>query len=480
MSAIRPAQPLLISRLRRHVLLPLALTWMLGTGISIAVASYFTQQAYDRALADDAYLVASHVKLSPHGVLEFNLSAKELTAVLFDQTELILFAVLQEDGSLLAGHPGLAPVSATSGKAPVYDELVFQNRRLRSVTMNFDQPQRHTVVLAQTTTNRGRVVQQLVLFSIVPQVLLLGLLAVAVRRAIQSDVQPIADLETALSQRDANDLTPVEIKSNTRDIQHLSRAINELFARIEQSLRAQREFSGNVAHELRTPLAGIRAQAEYGLRHADPHVWREQLQGIAQSQERASRLMDQLLALALADEAKQQLALERVNLSQVVQDSVLRHLPRADSLQVDLGAQGVEMPVWVMGEQALIEGVLNNLLDNALRYGRSTTGTPSRLTVALERQGDGPMPAVRLTVTDNGPGISTQQQQQVMQRWSRGLAGEALREGSGLGLAIVAEYARLLKTGWWLGTASDGQGLQVALLFDAPAGTSEPSDVAPA
>jgi len=282
--------------------------------------------------------------------------------------------------------------------------LVFQNRRLRSVTMNFDQPQRHTVVLAQTTTNRGRVVQQLILFSIVPQVLLLGLLAVAVRRAIQSDVQPIADLETALSQRDASDLTPVEIKSNTRDIQHLSRAINELFARIEQSLRAQREFSGNVAHELRTPLAGIRAQAEYGLSHNDPHVWREQLQGIAQSQDRASRLMDQLLALALADEAKQHLALEPVNLSQVVQDSVLRHLPRADSLQVDLGAQGVESPVWVMGQQALIEGVLNNLLDNALRYGRSNSDSPSRLTVALELMGAGPMPTVRLTVTDNGPG----------------------------------------------------------------------------
>jgi two-component system sensor histidine kinase TctE len=473
-------QPLLSSRLVRHVLLPLALTWLLGTGIAIVVASYFTQQAYDRALADDAYLVASHVKLSPHGGLEFNLNAKELTAVLFDQTELILFAVLQEDGSLLAGHPGLAPANARSAKWPVFDELVFQNRRLHRVTLNFEQPQRHTVVLAQTTTSRERVLQQLVLFSIVPQLLLLGLLAVAVRRAIQSDVQPIADLETTLSQRDANDLTPVELNSSTRDIQHLTRAINELFARIEQSLRAQREFSGNVAHELRTPLAGIRAQAEYGLSHDNPQVWRAQLEGIAHSQKRASRLMDQLLALALADEAKQHLALERVNLSQVVHDSVLRHLPRADSLQVDLGAQGVEAPVWVMGQQALIEGVLNNLLDNALRYGRSTTDAPSRLTVALEKIGAGPMPAVRLTVTDNGPGISPAQQQQVMQRWSRGSAGEALREGSGLGLAIVAEYARLLKTGWWLGTAPDGLGLQVALLFDAPAGATEPSDVTPA
>jgi two-component system sensor histidine kinase TctE len=187
--------------------------------------------------------------------------------------------------------------------------------------------------------------------------------------------------------------------------------------------------------------------------------------------------MDQVLALALADEAKQHLALERVNLSQVVQDSVLRHLPRADSLQVDLGAQGVESPVWVMGQQALIEGVLNNLLDNALRYGRAVDDAPSRLTVALEVLGAGPMPAVRLTVTDNGPGISSAQQHHVMQRWSRGTAGDALREGSGLGLAIVAEYARLLKTGLWLGTAPGGVGLQVALLFDAPVSSTEQAEV---
>ena len=470
-------QPLLSNRLMRHVLWPLALTWLLGTGIAIAVAGYFTQQAYDRALADDAYLVASHVKVSPHGGLEFNLNAKELTAVLFDQTELILFAVLQEDGSLLAGHPGLAPAHAMSAKGAVYDELVYQNRRLRSVSLNFDQPQRYTVVLAQTTSSRDRVVQQLVLFSIVPQLLLLGLLAVTLRRAIQSDVQPISDLEKTLSQRDADDLTPVELNSNTRDIVHLSRAVSELFARIEQSIRAQREFSGNVAHELRTPLAGIRAQAEYGLSHDNPQVWREQLEGIVHSQERASRLMDQLLALALADEAKQHLALEPVHLSQVVQDSVLRHLPRADSLQVDLGAQGVEAPVWVMGQQALIEGVLNNLLDNALRYGRAADDTQSRLTVALEVLGPGPMPSVRLTVTDNGPGISPAQQQHVMQRWSRGSAGEALRQGSGLGLAIVAEYARLLKTGLWLGTAPGGVGLQVALLFEAATASAEPADV---
>ena len=175
------SHPLLSNRLMRHVLFPLALTWLLGTGIAVVVAGYFTQQAYDRALADDAYLVASHVKLSPHGGLEFNLNAKELTAVLFDQSELILFAVLQADGSLLAGHPGLEPAPAMEGKGPVYDAPVYQNRRMRSVTLNFEQPQHYQVVLAQTTNSQDKLFERLLFFSIIPQVLLLVWLASRVR-----------------------------------------------------------------------------------------------------------------------------------------------------------------------------------------------------------------------------------------------------------------------------------------------------------
>ena len=229
------------------------------------------------------------------------------------------------------------------------------------------------------------------------------------------------------------------VSASTRDVQRLGQAINALLGRIEASVQAQREFSGNVAHELRTPLAGIRALADYGLHHSDPQVWREQLQVIAQSQERASHLVDQLLALALADEAKQTLEKTEVSLDLLVSEAVLRYLPKADAAGVDLGAKGIDHTVTVQGNAALIEGILNNLIDNALRYGRAPSGE-SHITVSVSQSHQ----QVTLCVTDNGPGVPATQLQQISQRWVQGSSGEALKAGKGLGLAIVGTYAKLL------------------------------------
>lgn len=459
------SKPSLRNRLLRHVLLPLAATWLLGSMLMLGVASYFTQQAYDRALLDDAYLVASHVRLDATDdapELSLSLSAQEMSAVLFDQSERMFFAVLRKNGALIAGHAGLHPSRLDDWSAPQFETLFYQNKQLRSVTLYRQQPAEFAVVMAQTTTSRDRLLQRLVVFALAPQVLLLIALAIGLQRAIKEDLRPLSDLASALGERDARDLTPVPVSATTQDIERLSLAINALMQRIAHSVRAQREFSGNVAHELRTPLAGIRALADYGLRQASPQVWREQLQGIVQSQERASHLIDQLLALALADEAQQQWACEPVALHVVVRDVVLRFMPRADSLQVDLGAVGLEHAVTVLGNQALIEGVLNNLIDNALRYGRAAVGE-SRITVALV---EAPQTFV-LSVIDNGPGVSTQQQQQLSQRWVKGSAGEALKEGAGLGLAIVHEYARLLGA---VVTLQNGapNGLRVSLAFPKP------------
>lgn len=458
-------KPSLRHRLLRHVLIPLAVTWLVGAALVVGISSYFAQQAFDRALLDDAYLVASQVHRTSDnrgGGLDLNLSAQEMSTVLFDQSETLYFAVLRPDGSLLAGHPGLKPKRLQEDLKPLFDELDYQGRTLRSVTVHRQQPADFYVVMAQTTASRDSLLQRLLTFSLIPQVLLLGLLAAWQYRAIEEDLAPLAELETALGQRDARDLTPVPVTATTHDVQRLGQTINALLGRIAFSVQAQREFSGNVAHELRTPLAGIRALADYGLRHTDPRVWHEQLQGIAQSQERASHLVDQLLALALADEAHQDLEKTAVSLDALVGEAVLRYLPKADAAGVDIGAKGIDHAVSVQGNAALIEGILNNLIDNALRYGQTENGE-SRITVSVQTMSQ----TVVLTVTDNGAGVPADKLHQISQRWVQGAAGEALKAGVGLGLAIVGTYAKLLGARVAL-AAAQPHGLCVRVEFDKP------------
>ena len=452
------------SRLLRHVIVPLTLTWFVGALLALAVARYFTQQAFDRALLDDAYAVASHVRHAEDGGLTLGLSSVEMGNLLFDQNENLYFAVYQDDGHLLAGHAGLQlPVGSRLAVTPFFTETPFQNRSLRAVVLERSKPAHFTVVVAQTTRVQDRLFQRLLFISLVPQLLLVIWLAWWLRRAIQKDVQPLMDLEHAVAQRDVRDLTPLAISTRTLDVQKLGESINALLHRIDQSVRGQKEFAGNVAHELRTPLSGIRALAEYGLAQSDPQVWREQLRSIAQSQERASHLIDQLLALALAQEAQQVLQPQPLALDEVVRDSLMRHLHRADALSVDLGVdfvQGLDTPVWVLAQRALLEGALDNLIDNALRYGVPADGSPRHVTVALTQPEAG---AVCLSVIDNGPGVTDAQREQLLQRWAQGSAGETLKQGSGLGLAIVAEYARILGAQLSMGRPASGSGLQVSL-----------------
>lgn len=456
--------PSLRTRLLRHVLLPLSLIWLVGTVASALMANTFTQRAFDRSLLDDAYAVAANVRDGREG-LEFSLSSREVKAVLFDKVETVYFAVLREDGSLLAGNASL-PVPPPRGEEVYrFSDIQFHGRALRAVRLRLSMPGPFEVITAQTVHSRSIILRSALLYSLASQVLLLLVLALWLRRAIQQELQPLAAFQRALDQRDARDLAPMPVEASTRDLQRLGGAVNDLLARVAEGVQAQHEFAGNVAHELRTPLAGIRALASYGLAQKDPAVWREQLGGIVQSEARASHLVDQLLALALADEARGAMPRQEVPLDQLVHETVLRFLPRADAAGVDLGALGLEQPVVVLGQPLLIEGVLSNLIDNALRYGRPAAGEAPRVTVALAREGQGADECVVLSVLDNGPGISAPQRQQLRQRWVQGREGERLGQGAGLGLGIVARYAELLGARLELVPGPGGQGLCARLVL---------------
>jgi two-component system sensor histidine kinase TctE len=463
-------KPSLRSRVVKHVILPLALTWACGTLVTVGVANYFVQKAFDRSLVDDAYSVAANVKgVGP--ALALTLSSREINHVLFDQSEAMFFAVLRTDGSLVAGHPGLRPVEVTGTAPYALADIAFQGKPMRSVSLQRDAQAGFQVVMAQTQLSRDTMLQRLLVLSTAPQLILLILLGLWLRRAITADLAPLAHLQTDVDRRPAHDFKPFSTEASTRDLDRLAHSLNALLGRIQTSVQAQREFAGNVAHELRTPLAGIRALAEYGLAARDPVVWQQQLQSVLHSEARATHMVDQLLALALADEAGAAMQLEPVALDESVRQAVLRYLPRADALGVDLGARGIDEPLTVMGHPILIDGMLNNLIDNALRYGKPAGDLPARVTVAAERvpgQLTSAAQDVRLAVIDNGPGLSRSQQDSVAQRWVRGNQSTRLAEGAGLGLAIVTQYARSMGAEVQLSAGDEGQGLNVAVRFTKP------------
>ena len=453
-------KPSLRARLVRHVLLPLALTWMLGTAVIVAVAYYFAQKAFDRALLDDAYALASRVRAQPQG-LSLELSSREMSTVLFDHGESIYFVVRRPDGTVMAGHPGLHAPLPRSPAFVLFGASIYEGRTLRTVTLVQDEPDDFVVMVGQTTRSRQALLRDVLYYSVAPQILLLLLLAFWLRRVIGQELRPLNALQHSIEQRDARDLAPVPVSASSRDIEQLGTAINALLDRLERSLRAQREFSGNVAHELRTPLAGIRALAEYGLAQTEPAVWREQLLRIGASEARASRLVDQLLSLSLAEEADAGVQNQRLALDEVVRETVLRYLPRADAAGVDLGVQGLDQPVHVIGNVALIEGLLGNLLDNALRYGRPSGGQGGAVTVELMPEAAG----VRLSVIDNGPGLNLEERSRLQQRGVRGLQAQQLGQGAGLGLAIVGKFAEVMGAAFELGEAPGGQGLRASVVL---------------
>ncbi|MEO8655221.1 MAG: HAMP domain-containing sensor histidine kinase, partial [Ramlibacter sp.] len=379
--------------------------------------------------------------------------------ILFDPVETTHFAIFGPDGTLLAGEPGLRMKPETEQLAHRYGEVQLKDHVLRAVTLHRDQPVTFDIVVAETQVRRTALLRRLLLYSLAPQLVLLAMVAWWVTRLVKADLKPLAQLQQAVDNRDASDLAPVDVPATTRDTVRLAGAINSLLQRLERSVRAQREFAGNVAHELRTPLAGIRALAEYGLAQKDPASWREQLERIASSQARASRMVDQLLDLAVAQEAEASLKLGPVRLDEVVRETVLRFLPAADAKGVDLGALGIDVPTEVLGDAMLISGILNNLLDNALRYG--TDGAQPAVTVAIE-QATG---VTVLSVLDNGSGLPGEMQRKMMQRGLQGEAGQLLGEGVGLGLALVAQYAHLMGAKMTLGSGPEGIGWVSRIAF---------------
>ena len=264
---------------------------------------------------------------------------------------------------------------------------------------------------------------------------------------------PCTKLTKEIAQRSPSDLSPVPETHVFEEVRILTDTINALFAKLSTAIVAQQRFIANAAHQLRTPLAGLKLQADRAQRKENILAMKPALLQIQISTDRASHIIDQLLALARSELIEGKHQFEAVDLGSLIRNSCIEWIPKALQKNIELSFESPEHALFVTGDKVLLTELLGNLLDNAITYGNKHGHIIIRLT-------DQPIPC--LTVEDDGPGISNTGRDRVFERFYRipGSPGN----GCGLGLAIVKEIADLHQMKLILGQSVSG-GTRVDLQF---------------
>jgi two-component system sensor histidine kinase QseC len=293
---------------------------------------------------------------------------------------------------------------------------------------------RWRVVVGQASEERDELLWDLLASQALPGLLALPLLVLAVAWAVRRALLPLDTLSADLQGRTAADLEPLDAAAAPGELQPLLAAMNALLARIEQALAHERRLTADAAHELRTPLAALRAQWEAAQAATDPAVRAQAQRQVGAVIERLSHLVDQLLQLARAEgeDAQHVAAMAPIDWPRVVEGALSDCLPLLDAtgseVEVEWPAHGIA-PLPLRGSEPLMTTLLRNLIDNGLRY------TPARSTTCLRFSGDA------LVIEDNGPGLSADALARLGDRFYRP-PGQT-QQGSGLGVSIVRRIAEL-------------------------------------
>jgi len=349
-----------------------------------------------------------------------------------DKFDKIYYQVRRADGSSLAGDAGLPPVpeARTPDDGVIAYDGAYRGQKIRVVALQVPCGSAPcTVQVAETTNKRSKLARNIVLSSLVPELLIALATLAVVWFGVQRGLAPLADLSAEIRSRSARDLRPIDPAHAPEEARPLVGALNQLFGQVAESSGNQQRFLANAAHQLRTPLAGLRAHTEFALAQEMPEAQRAQLEQILRATIRTARLANQLLALARAEPGGTRVETTRVNLRAVVEGAADEWVHRAMEKEIDLGFDLAD--VQVSGDALLLREALANLIHNALEY----TPSGGRVTVRTGARDDHPF----LEVEDDGPGIAPAEREQVLERFYR-VAGTA-GTGSGLGLSIVREIA---------------------------------------
>lgn len=451
------------AKLLDWLLAPLLFLWFASVAITNFMAIDTVNAPYDQHLEALAQAMAKQVRSTDEELIfEFSPEAEHFFRA--DRRDDLHFAIRRPWGEVLAGNPEIPPLP---GK-PEIGSATFHNGFLQGEEVRVasvpvlppgvaeDQPV--IVQVAETLHKRHQLSGEIHAQVILPQLFVLVGALLLVWYGLTYVIKPLKRLKEAMDRRHHRDLTPVDPADIPQELRPLIDSTNELMARLERNFQAQQRFIADAAHQLRTPLAGLKSQTELLLRQKDPQAMKHAASQLATSVERTSRLANQLLSLARAETSGRTIRHDSVNLNALARKVTEQWLPKAIEKRIDLGLEVGAEPLTVTGDALLLGEALNNLVDNALQY------TPAGGQVTVRTHADG---GPTLLVEDSGVGVPPEERDLVFQPFYRVLDSEP--GGTGLGLAIVRNILEAHGAGIALRDPSQGRGAVFEIRFPRPA-----------
>jgi two-component system sensor histidine kinase TctE len=425
------------------MLTPLLLLWPISLALTWLVAQNIAGKPFDRALEYNVQALTKLIVVKNRQV-QFNLTAPARELLRADDTDLVYYQVLGARGEFLSGERDLPlppdEEASVEGEVRLREDMMQgQEVRVAYTWIKVEAPgaQPILVQVAETLEKRKTLATEIVKGVMVPQFVTLPLAVLLVWLALVRGIKPLDQLEKRIRARKSDDMSPLDESIVPEEVAPLVSSINDLLSRLKVLLSTQKRFLADAAHQLKTPLAGLRMQADLAQRETDADELKKSLKQIGRASIRATHTVNQLLALSRAETTGRSLAKQRLDLVQILADAIQDSVPRALEKHIDLGYDGPPSGEPASGLEAnptLLKELVRNLLDNALNY------TPDGGQVTVRLLTDRFSGVIVLMVEDSGPGIPASERELVFQPFYRALGTNV--DGSGLGLAIVQEIAR--------------------------------------
>ena len=439
------------------VIMPMVILLFLSIALIYKLGHESADRRHDRYLLDAGKLLLDQLS-TVDGEVSLNLHSGVQAMLYADKKDQVYYSLSWGRPNFRFGAPDLPVPRGQLSEKPTYYVANYQGRPLRMMAAIMRDPDvaggRVVVVVGKTLVLHDERAEEW-MWRILPSQVVLTLFAgVMVWWGVGRGLRPLIQLRNEVMRRSSQDLSPLPENKVVSEVRPLIRSINEMMGRLDEALILQRRFVADAAHQLRTPLTGLKAQAELALLLNDPAEIRYSLEQMRIAADHAAHLANQLLLLARAEPGTQD-SMEPLNLTQLARSTTEYWVQNAWQKKIDLGFECDQRDCLITGSSLMLGEMLNNLIDNALRY----TNAGGHVTVRIRCDDE----SICLEVEDNGPGIPEQDRKRVFERFYRVLGTD--QQGCGLGLSIVREIADRHHAAVKLLAGTDGVGTLMRITF---------------